>query len=225
LTEAISVNCQPATPYQQLMIVLIHGLARTKLSMIPIAIAAKLRGHRVINWHYPSRSRTIAEHVDAFAREVAPRIHDARRVHFITHSLGGIIVRQFLATHPLPNLGRVVMLAPPNRGSEVADVIGRRPLLRLMMGKPGRELGTSPASVPNRLPAATFPLGVIAGTRTANPLFSTWIAGPNDGKVSVGRASCDGMHELLVVARTHTFMPWAPDVIARAMRFVESGSF
>lgn len=207
------------------MIVLIHGLARTKLSMIPIAIAAKLRGHRVINWHYPSRRRTIAEHVEAFAAEVAPKLHDAERVDFITHSLGGIIIRQFLAEHPLTNLGRVVMLAPPNRGSEVADVLGRRPLLRLAMGKPGRELGTSPSSVPNQLPAANFPLGVIAGTRTANPLFSRWIQGPNDGKVSVERTMCDGMQALLVVTRTHTFMPWAPDVIASAMRFVEAGSF
>lgn len=207
------------------VVVLIHGLARTKLSMIPIAIAARMRGHRVINWHYPSRRRTIAEHADVFAREVAPRLRDARRVHFITHSLGGIIVRQFLATHPLANVGRVVMLAPPNRGSEVADAINRRPILRLLMGKPGRELGTSAASVPNRLPAATFPLGVIAGTRTANPLFSRWIEGANDGKVAVERTKCDGMRDFLVVARTHTFMPWSPNVIASAMRFVESGSF
>lgn len=207
------------------VVVLIHGLARTKLSMIPIAVAARMRGHRVINWHYPSRCRTIAEHVDAFARDVAPRLRNAQRVHFITHSLGGIIVRQFLATHPLANIGRVVMLAPPNRGSEVADVLDRRPLLRVMMGKPGRELGTSAASVPNRLPAATFPLGIIAGTRSANPLFSRWIDGPNDGKVAVERTRCDGMRELLVVARTHTFMPWSPDVIASSMRFVESGFF
>jgi len=207
------------------VVVLIHGLGRTKLSMVPIAVAARMRGHRVINWQYPSRRRTIAEHVDAFARDVAPRLRNARHVHFITHSLGGIIVRQFLATHPLENIGRVVMLAPPNRGSEVADVLDRRPLLRVVMGKPGRELGTSAASVPNRLPSATFPLGVIAGTRSANPLFSRWIAGPNDGKVAVARTRCDGMRELLVVARTHTFMPWSPDVIASAMRFVELGSF
>lgn len=207
------------------VLVLLHGLNRTRFSMLPIELAARRRGMRVINWRYASRRRTIAEHADALAAELLPQITGARRVHFITHSLGGIIVRQFLATHPIANAGRVVMIGPPNRGSEVADVIDRNPLLRFWLGKPGRELGTTASSVPNRLPAANFDCGVIAGARSGNPLFSRWIGAANDGKVSVERAKVDGMRAFLVVSRTHTFLPWSPDVIASALSYVEHGRF
>jgi triacylglycerol lipase len=206
-------------------VVLLHGLQRTCASMLPLAIAARRRGYRVINWSYPSRRRTIKEHAEAFAREVAPRLSGASRVHFITHSLGGIIVRHFLATHALPNVGRVVMLAPPNGGSQVADVLQRIAFLRDLPGKPMRELGTDARSMPNRLPAADFPLGIIAGSRSNNPLFAKWIAEPNDGKVAVSRTRLTGMQAHLVLPRTHTFLPWSPDAIREALRFVECGTF
>jgi pimeloyl-ACP methyl ester carboxylesterase len=203
-------------------VVLLHGLGRTHASMVPLAIAAKLRGYRVINWRYRSNMRTIGENADAFAKKVAPRLASAERVHFVTHSLGGIIVRRFLAMHSLPNLGRVVMLAPPNRGSEVADVLQDW----LKPVKPLRELGTGAASVPRALPRADFPVGVIAGSRSHIPLFSRWMDDvPNDGVVSVEATKLAGMQDFLLLHRTHTFLPWAPDAIAQAFAFIEDGRF
>ncbi len=201
-------------------IVLLHGLGRTHRSMWPMAFAARRRGYRVINWRYRSTRRTIAAHAADFVRDVAPRLASAPRVHFITHSLGGIIVRQILATHDLPNLGRVVMLAPPNGGSEVADVLA--PFVSCM--KPVRELGTE--GITRMLPSPTYPLGVIAGSRSHIRLFSRWMNHvPNDGVVAVDRTRVDGMRDFLVLARTHTFLPWSPDAIGQAMRFLENGRF
>jgi pimeloyl-ACP methyl ester carboxylesterase len=200
------------------LVVLLHGLGRTPASMLALSLAARCRGYAVINWHYRSTRATIAEHAARFAREVAPRLSPAPRVHFVTHSLGGIIVRQFLATHTLPNLGRVVMLAPPNGGSEVADVLQRSRLVDCLV-IPARELGTH--GVPTTLPAVDFPLAVIAGSRSHIPLFSAWMHhAPNDGVVALERTKVAGMRELVVLPRTHTMLPWSPDAIAATMRFL-----
>ncbi|MGZ5461006.1 MAG: esterase/lipase family protein [Thermoanaerobaculia bacterium] len=205
-------------------VVLLHGLGRTPLSMTAMAISARRRGYRVINWHYASKRLSIAENAEVFLREVAPRLRDATRVHFITHSLGGIIVRRVLATHRLPNLGRVVMLAPPNRGSEVADVLQASRLLARI--RPVRELGTGAGSVPLELPAASFPVGVIAGSRSHIPLFARWMKGvPNDGVVAVERTKLAGMTDFVVLPRTHTFLPWSPDAIRQTFGFIEEGRF
>jgi pimeloyl-ACP methyl ester carboxylesterase len=207
------------------VVVLLHGLGRTPLSMMALWLAARRRGYRVINWHYRSTMGSIAEHADAFAREVGPRLLAAPRVHFVTHSLGGIIVRQFLSTHSLPNLGRIVMLAPPNGGSEVADVLQRSAIITRYV-TPALELGTGTASVPRSLPPATFPVGVIAGSRSHIRLFSRWMDDePNDGVVAVERTKLAGMSDFLVLRRTHTMLPWAPDALVQVFRFIEDGSF
>ena len=173
----------------------------------------------MINWRYRSTRFPVAAHAERLAREVLPRVARAPRVHFVTHSLGGIVVRQFLATHTLPNLGRVVMLAPPNGGSEVADVMRH-------WVKPARELGTDEGSVPRSLPPAHFPVGVIAGSRSHIPLFSRWMDHvPNDGVVAVDRTRLEGMKDFLVLHRTHTTLPWSRDAIGETFRFLERGSF
>jgi triacylglycerol lipase len=206
-------------------IVLLHGLARTPLSLLAISLSARSRGYYVINWHYRSTRMTIAAASNAFARDVAPRLANAPRVHFLTHSLGGIIVRHFLAAHPMPNVGRVVMLAPPNGGSEVADVLQRSCALKKLVA-PLRELGTNDTSVPRSLPPAGFDLGVIAGAQSHIPLFDRWMQHvPNDGVVAVDRTRVDGMRDFLVLQRNHTTLPWAPDAIRAAMRFIERGTF
>ena len=204
------------------VVVLLHGLARTQRSMMAVSVAARLRGYRVINWHYRSAFGTLAGHAQAFAREVLPRIGDAPKVHFVTHSLGGIVLRQFLATHTLPNLGRVVMLAPPNGGSEVADVLQHSALLARCV-VPLRELGTEAMEA---LPAVTYPVGVIAGSRSHIPLFSRWMNHvPNDGVVAVERTKLAGMTDFIVLHRTHTMLPWSRDALAHVFGFIENGRF
>lgn len=203
------------------LVVLLHGLGRSPASMLALSLAARRRGYRVLNWHYRSTRASVAEHAARFAREVLPRLSSAPRVHFVTHSLGGIIVRQLLATHALPNLGRVVMLAPPNGGSEVADVLQRSRLVSCLI-VPTRELGTH--GLPPALPAVTFPLAVIAGSRSHMPLFAAWMDHvPNDGVVALERTKVQGMRDFLVLPRTHTMLPWSPDAIHATMKFLGEG--
>ena len=211
-------------------VVLLHGLGRTARSMLPLARAAEASGYRVLNLGYPSRTAGVSVLAEAVARDVALFAPD-HRLHFITHSMGGIILRAAVADGllPLDRIGRVVMLAPPNRGSELPDALGARPILgpvyRRVTGPAGAELGVAEGGLANRLPRLDFEVGVVAGDRSLNPLFSRLLAGPNDGKVRVDRTAMEGMGDFLVVPHSHSFIMRAPAVIAQALHFLEHGRF
>ena len=206
-------------------VILLHGLARTRRSMSRLQHKLEQRGYRVVNRGYDSRSadvETLA--LDAIDGALA-LCAGAPRVHFVTHSLGGILVRQYLAHHDIDNLGRVVMLGPPNRGSELVDKWRNFPGFYFIYGKAGLQLGTSETSVPNRLGQADFDVGIIAGTRSLNPILSSFFAGANDGRVSVENTRLRGMSDHLEMEVTHFFMMRNDAVIDQVIHYLESGSF
>lgn len=208
-------------------VILLHGLGRTRRSMQPMAEALRAAGYVVHNVDYPSRTAPIAELAElAVAPEVvACEAAGATRIHFVTHSLGGILVRQYFAVHPAAITGRVVMLGPPNQGSEVADRLGGWRLFALFNGPAGRQLGTGAGSVPNLLGPVTFPAGVIAGRRSLNWINSRLIPGPDDGKVSVARTRVAGMADHLVIRCSHPFLMRDRTAIRQTLIFLAQGRF
>ena len=208
-------------------VILLHGLARSSGSMQKMAAAIAAAGYRTINLDYPSTRSPIETLASASLAPVVEQAvsQGAARIHFVTHSMGGIVVRQYLATTPMPRLGRVVMLGPPNRGSELVDRLGRFAPFAWVNGPAGGQLGTAPHSVPNRLGPVTYPVGVIAGTRSFNPVYSAMIDGPDDGKVSVARARLDGMADFIELWENHTFMMRSDEVIAQTLNFLRVGAF
>ncbi len=207
-------------------IVFLHGLGRTWLSMSWLAAQARKRGYAVINHGYRSRRHSIAEHAEQL-RIVVGAIQGAGRIHFITHSLGGIIVRAMLADRSAwpQRLGRIVMLSPPNQGSELADFLAGNPIYHSVLGPAAGEIGTRPGSTPNRLGPVEFEVGVITGDRSFEPLSRRIFPGATDGKVSVERAQVAGMRDFRVVQRTHTFIMYGADVADEAFHFLEHGRF
>jgi esterase/lipase len=208
-------------------VILLHGLARTHLSMLAMEKALEKQRYQVININYPSREFAINELAQVAVEEGLNRckLKFSDSVSFVTHSLGGILVRQYLQTQQIPELERVVMLGPPNQGSEAVDKLKYFPGYFLLNGPAGQELGTSEQDMPKKLGAVDFELGVIAGKRSINLVLSTLIPGPNDGKVSVASTQIEGMKDFIALPVTHTFMMRNPQVIQQTLYFLQHGEF
>jgi triacylglycerol lipase len=210
-------------------VILLHGLCRSSSSMHAMERALTDAGYQVWNIDYPSRTNTVA----ALSESVlTSAIRDcetagATRIHFVGHSLGAILIRDYLARHELPEVGRVVMLGPPNQGSEVVDKLGSWWLFRKINGPAGNELGTSPDSAPNRIAPlhSNIAVGIIAGNRSINWINSLLIPGPDDGKVSVERTRLKDATGHLVLRTAHPFLMKNSTAIEQTIRFLRVGQF
>lgn len=202
------------------VVILLHGLARTAKSLVVMEEALLRAGFAVLNHGYPSKSAPVGRLLERVDEMVAAC--GAREVHFVTHSMGGILTRAWLGQHRPARMGRVVMLAPPNNGSELVDRLRDLGFFRWMMGPAGMELGTD--GLPGQLALPDYPVGVIAGTWNVNPLSAPLFAGPNDGKVSVASTRLDGAAHLTLPVG-HTFLMNNPVVIAQTIGFLRAGRF
>ena len=209
-------------------VVLLHGLARSATSMNKMQRALIDEGYETANIDYPSRDHNVEE----LARIAIPAglracqaNGDVERVHFVTHSLGGILLRQYLSAEDIPQLGRVVMLGPPNQGSAAVDELANVPGFDWLNGPAGRQLGKGERSLPLALGPADFELGVIAGSRSIDPITSAVLENPDDGRVSVADTKLQGMNDFVVVEHSHAFMMRMRRPIELTIRFLNNGSF
>ncbi len=217
-------------------VILLHGLGMGGWAMSRIEQKLAGEGYRVVNLTCPSR--TIP--VETLAREWLPAqltAHDvaaAPRLHFVTHSMGGIVVR---AWHDdlrqrgiaIPaNLGRTVMLAPPNQGTVVAEKLAGFLPFQWFTGVNGHRLGTATDSLPISLgpwPANAGELGILAGDRWFNPLFIFWFDGPNDGTVAVTHTHLAGERAHRVLPYSHTWLQWRETTLDFVSKFLRTGTF
>ncbi len=226
-TQGFDRTDQKARPDTGDYVILLHGLARSYRSMQKIETNLLKHGFRTVNLNYPStehRIEYLANNVLRYAIARCPADSDTK-IHFVTHSLGGIIVRYYLKQNKLSNLGRVVMISPPNNGSELVDNFKDSYFFKKRHGPAGQQLGTSKKSVPQNLGPVDFELGVITGNRSFNPVSSMMIPGPDDGAVSVESAKVKGMVDFIVMPNSHTFIMKSKDVIMQIIHFLEHGEF
>lgn len=223
LLAAAAMTLAPATAKAE-CVVLLHGLARSDTSLALIEAVLTAKGYQVVNQDYPSTEKSI----DVLVRETIPSALEqceGKPVHFVTHSMGAILVRSYLGNTVPDWLGHVVMLAPPNKGSELVDAVGELALFKWQNGPAGTQLSTDEQSVPNRLGPVEYSVGVIAGTVPLGALGAVVFEGPNDGKVTVESTKLEGMTDHIELPVSHTFLMNNPVVIAHTLRFLETGSF
>jgi pimeloyl-ACP methyl ester carboxylesterase len=207
-------------------VVFLHGLARTSVSLVGLRRHVAAAGFPTWACSYPSRRMPIA----ALADEVAARIRaevGGGELMAVTHSLGGIVLRHMAERLPWQ---RAVMIAPPNRGSRIALLLGHHRLFRWFYGPAGQEVARA-----DEWPLPRWPVGVIAGTRArslTNPVsfvahrLAAFPQGePNDGTVAVAETLLDGMADFLTVDANHSFILRHPVVRAAVVRFLDVGRF
>ena len=208
-------------------VILLHGMGRTSFSLGLIEEALEKQGYQVWNESYPSLAQSVEE-LTAPAIESGLTFCDGKqseKIHFVTHSLGGILVRYYLQDHKIAKLGRIVMLAPPNKGSEITDVMKDDFLYQTILGPAGQVLGTDENSLPNSLKPIEGEIGIIAGKKEGSSWFLPEIPGEDDGKVAVERTTLPEMKDFLLVKEDHTFIMRNDEVIRQVVFFIRHGAF
>ncbi len=214
-------------------VILLHGLGRTGLSMLALERRLSQQGFVVVNVTYPSLKYPI-QALSPLAVDKGLdgcREQGASTIHVVTHSLGGILLRQYLVSNQIDGLSRVVMLGPPNQGSQLADTIQNSaalqslPWLQSLQPPAAAELVTGETSVPILLGAVNFELGIIAGTNNHRPFIASRIKEPNDGTVTVNETKVEGMKDFIQLPTTHTFMMWNESVLEQTLHFLNQGQF
>ncbi len=218
---------QEKLPADTVCVILLHGLGRTHRSMAAMAEELAAQGYRVINLPYPSTDEPIETLARVHLAPAVQRCQDAgcRVLHMVAHSLGGILIRQYLQTDDIPSGSRIVMLSPPNQGTQLADALKSYRLYQWITGPAGQQLGTESDSIPKRLAPVDATIGVITGNESWNPFYSYLIPGPDDGKVAVANARLEEMVDFLVVPASHTFIMDDDLVIDQTIHFLKYGRF
>jgi len=206
-------------------VVLLHGLARTSKSMHTLEATLQQEGYVVLNMDYPSRKHTIQRLSSIVKGYIDSQSTEEDTLHVVTHSMGGIILRYLQLHDPIDNLGRVVMLSPPNKGSEVVDKLGDLTVFEWINGPAGSQLGTEPDGFVRSLGDVDFELGIITGDRSINLVLSMLIPGKDDGKVSVESAKVSGMKAFKVIHATHPFIMKKACVQRDVISFLRNGIF
>lgn len=209
-------------------VILLHGLGRTSFSMKPIETRLKKEGYTVHSIGYPSTKYSVEELCTLFVeKELSTIVPSCETVHFVTHSMGGILVR-YMATRGVLSCGSVVMLCPPNQGSTLTDSLKKYIgwLFLKTNGPAGGQLGNDSASILRKLaPMQQCPVGIIAGDRTFEPYFSRLIPGVDDGKVSIEETELPEMDDFIILHHSHTFMMANDDTRDQIVHFLKHKKF
>lgn len=209
-------------------VVFLHGISRSFRSLIKLQQAVDKAGFTTRNIGYPSREKALSELVDDIHPAIAPfaEANDGA-THFVCHSMGGPLARAYIARYRPARLGRVVMLGTPNGGSEIADRLKDWLLYRTYFGPAGQQLVTvRDAATEGLLPPVDYPVGIIAGDRSLDPIASNlMLPGADDGRVTVERTKLDGMADHVVIPASHAFMMKHKKAIAQTIAFLRDGRF
>ncbi|GAA0211549.1 alpha/beta fold hydrolase [Kangiella japonica] len=207
-------------------VILIHGMGRSSRSMKSLERYLKTKGYLTYNQSYPSTVSQVERSSIHYINSALANIpHSISKIHFVTHSLGGILVRYYLSKHSIRKLGRIVMLAPPNQGSDVAEKYRAHFWYKWTTGVPGQQLHKTDNELLEKLKPISTEVGIIAGTSSSDPWFNHVFKSEHDGKVSVENTKLPEMKDMITVNHGHTFIMNKRKVKQYILNFLTSGNF
>lgn len=206
-------------------VVLMHGLMATSGTMGHIESTLEAEGYQVVNLDYPSMAQPLDQLAQQLRHDIAEQTEDAETVHFVTHSMGGILLRMIQRDDPVENIGRVVMISPPNHGSMAVNILADIPGATWAMGPAGRSLAAGENEELEKLGPAKFEVGIIAGSLGIDPWMSSMIPGPDDGVVSVESTKLEGMADHIVIHEAHPMLVFNGEVMEQTVAFLKEGHF
>lgn len=205
------------------IVVLIHGLARSNAAMWLLNLRLRRAGFHVEAVGYDSLNRTPEQIVENISQQIDSCCKEKNnQIHFVGHSLGGLLARAYLQKNQLRNLGRVVLLGTPNHGTEVADYFQDKWWAKIA-GPTALSLGTGQESFPNTLDDPYYPVGVIAGIRQNNN--DHILPGLDDGLVSLESTKVKNMDDFMIVYSGHSMMRYNEEVVNQTVHFLYKGKF
>ncbi len=206
-------------------VIILHGIFLGSGQMRKLASYLEHQGYDVLNVDYPSTKASLEELTEIIHKDIQNYVIEDKTIHFVGFSMGGLLVRAILHQYPPEHLGRVVQLATPNQGSEVADFLKNNGLYKKYYGPAGQQLITNQTALTPLFGEVYYELGIIAGNASLDPISSFLIKGENDGKVSVTKTKCEGMKDHIVIKATHTFFPFNKEVQRQTAYFLQHGVF
>lgn len=209
------------------LVVLAHGLGRSDVAMWRFAQRLEKAGYKVCRLDYSSIGESVENVLSESEKQITTCVANAPKVHFVGHSLGGLVIRGYLQDN-LEKLdkniiGEVVLIGTPNKGSEVADHLGDSWLMKLGGGI-GNALKTGKDSLGNKLTELNVNIGIIAGTKASNLTKKTF-KGPNDGLVSVESTKLASMSDFIEIYVSHSQMRYNSEVAKQTIHFLQKGTF
>ncbi len=216
---------RPVQSTEDHLILLIHGIGRSTGTFTNMKAAMLQQGHAAVSVSYPSTRRSIEAHAAQIARLIS-NLENTKRISFVTHSMGGLVVRKLLARNDdwktKITVDSIVQIAPPNQGSAIARWLKDNPLYKTVSGPAGQEL-TPEATA--RLPPLKHVFSIIAGGRNTEKGYNPLLPGDDDGTVSVKETYLAGASDFLIIPAIHARLSNDPRTIKATLNFLRLGRF
>lgn len=207
------------------VVVLLHGILGSTLIMKVLENFFKKNGYEVLNIGYPSVRHDLEFLADYVCTKISKMTDGDKKVNFVCHSMGGLVVRVMLNKYKFKNLGKLVFMGTPNSGSEIADLLKDNYFYKKLYGPAGQQLVTDQTAFNKLFGDVYYEVGCIAGVLRVDPLHKIIFKAKSDGRVSVESTKLEGMKDHAVLRCRHFYLPLSTNVRKLALRFIQTGSF